>query len=41
MPGGKVADVQSAFAEGLDLGNLSLRQKPIGDSTLIENLDGA
>jgi hypothetical protein len=41
MPGGKVADVQSTPAEALDLGNLSLREKPIGDSTLIEDLDGA
>jgi len=41
MPSGKVADVQSAPAEALDLGNLPLRQEPISDATLIENLDGA
>jgi hypothetical protein len=41
MPGGKVADVQLAPAEALDLGNLPLRQEPISDSTLIQNLDGA
>ncbi len=41
MPGGKVADVQPAPGEALDLGHLSLREEPIGDSALIENLDGA
>jgi len=41
MPGGKVTDVQSAPAEALDLGHLPLRQEPIRDSALIENLDGA
>ncbi len=40
MAGGKVADVQSATAEGLNLGNLPLREEPISDSTLIEDLDG-
>ncbi len=41
MPGGKVADVQRGPAEPRDLGHLAFRQEPIGDSTLIENLDGA
>jgi hypothetical protein len=41
VPSGKVADVQAVEGETLDLGHLSLRQEPISDSTLIENLDGA
>ena len=41
MPGGKVADVQRDPGELPDLGHLSLREEPIGDSALIENLDGA
>src|SRR5207245_2004489 len=41
VPGGKVADVQTDPGEPRDLGHLSLREEPIGDSTLIENLDGA
>jgi len=41
MPGGKVADVQTDRGEARDLGHLSLRDEPIGDATLIENLDGA
>jgi hypothetical protein len=41
VPGGKVADVQWAPGEPRDLRHLSLRKEPIGDPTLIENLDGA
>ncbi len=41
MAGGKVADVQADAREPRDLGFLSLRQEPIRDSALIEDLDGA
>jgi hypothetical protein len=41
VPGGKVADVQTHRGEARDLRLLALRQEPLGDSTLIENLDGA
>ncbi len=41
MPGGKVADVQRDPGELPDLGLLSLREEPIGDSALIEDLDRA
>ena len=41
MPGGKVADVQGGPGELPDLGHLSLREEPIGDSALIEDFDGA
>ena len=41
VPGGKVADVQRGPGERRDLGHLSLREEPIGDSALIEDLDGA
>jgi hypothetical protein len=41
VPGGKVADVQPDGGEAGDLGNLSLGEEPIGDATLIEDLDGA
>ena len=41
VPGGKVADVQRDHVEAHDLRHLSLREEPIGDSALIENLDGA
>ena len=41
MPGGKVADVQPGAGERPDLGHLSLREEPIRDSALIEDLDGA
>ena len=41
MPGGKVADVQGDPGELPDLDHLSLREEPIGDSALIEDLDGA
>jgi hypothetical protein len=41
VPRGKVADVQRDPGEPRDLGHLSLREDPIGDSALIENLDGA
>ncbi len=40
VPSGKVADVQRDV-EGHYPMNLSLREEPIGDSALIENLDGA
>jgi hypothetical protein len=41
VAGGKVADVQTDRGESPDLGHLSLREEPIGDSTLIEDFDGA
>src|SRR3954447_14431987 len=41
VPGGKVADVQRGPGECRDLRYLSLGQEPIGDSTLVEDLDGA
>ena len=41
MPGGKAADVQAGAGEPGDLRHLPLRQEPLGDSALIENLDGA
>ena len=41
VPSGKVADVQTDPAERGDLGHLSLREELIGDSALIEDLDGA
>ena len=40
VPGGKITDVQGNACEPRDLGKLSLREEPIGDSTLVENLDG-
>ena len=40
VPGGKVADVQRDV-EVHDLMHLSLREEPLGDSALIEHLDGA
>ena len=40
VPGGEVADVQRQV-EVHGLVNLSLREEPIGDPTLVENLDGA
>ena len=41
MPGGKVADVQTGAGESRNLGHLPLREEPIGDAPLIEDLDGA
>ncbi len=41
VPGGKVADVQTGAGEPRDLSHLPLREEPIGDSALIEDLDGA
>ena len=41
VPGGKVADVELGAAEPRDLSLLSLRKEPIGDSALIEDLEGA
>jgi hypothetical protein len=41
VPGGKVADVQADHCEACDLRRLSLREEPIGDAALIENLDRA
>ena len=41
MPGRKVADVQRDPGELPDVGHLSLREEPIGDSALIHDLDGA
>src|SRR5262249_23708880 len=41
VPGGKIADVQTYPGKPCDLGHLSLREEPIGDPTLVEDLDGA
>ncbi len=41
VPGGKVADIQAGSGERSGLRFLPLRQKPVGDAALIENLDGA
>ena len=41
VPRGEVADVQADPGEPPDLGHLSLREEPISDSALIENLDRA
>ena len=41
VAGGEVADVQGDPGEPRDLGHLPPRKEPIGDSTLIEHLDGA
>ena len=41
VAGGKVADVQTDPGKPRDLGHLPLREEPISDSALIENLDGA
>ena len=41
MPGGKAADVEPGTAEPSDLGHLPLGKEPIGDATLVEDLDGA
>ena len=41
VPGGKVADVQTDAGEPRDLSHLSLREEPVGDPALIEDLDGA
>ena len=41
VPGGKAADVQGRPGKGCDLRRLPLREEAIGDSTLIENFDGA
>jgi hypothetical protein len=41
VPGGKVADVKTGATERRDLHHLPLREETIGDSTLVENLDGA
>jgi hypothetical protein len=41
VPGRKVADVQCGPGEPRDLGHLPLGEEPVGDSTLIQDLDGA
>jgi hypothetical protein len=41
VPGGKVADIQWNPGEPSDLHRLPLREEPIGNSSLIEDLDGA
>ena len=41
VAGGKVTDVQRDPGERLDLHRLPLREEPIGNTTLIEHLDGA
>ena len=41
VPGGKIADVQRDEGESRDLADLPLLEEPIGDSTLIEDLDRA
>jgi hypothetical protein len=40
-PGRKIADVQREAGELCDLSRLPLREEPIRDPALIENLDGA
>ena len=40
VPGGKIADAQRDPGKLCDLSGLPLREEPIGDSALIENLDG-
>src|SRR5687768_1688169 len=40
VPGGKVADVQTDAGEPRDLSDLSLREEPVGDAALVEDLDG-
>ena len=40
VPGGKVADVQANLGKPRDLRHLPLREESIGDSALIEDLDG-
>jgi hypothetical protein len=40
VPGGKVADVQTYPGKTRDLGHLSLREEPVGNAALIEDLDG-
>ena len=41
MPRGEVADVEGDPSETRDLGHLSLREEPIGDAALVEDLDGS
>ena len=41
MAGGKVADVQPDPGEPRDLSRRPLREEPVGDAALIEDLDGA
>ena len=41
VPCGKVSDVQWDAGEPRDLSHLPLRQEPIRDPALIEDLDGA
>ena len=41
VAGGKVADVQPDAGEPRHVRHLPLREEPIGDATLIEDLDGA
>ena len=41
VPGGEVADVQRDPGEPRDLSHFSLREEPISDSALVEDLDGA
>src|SRR5262249_61765745 len=41
VAGGKVADVQTDPGEPRHLSDLTLREEPVGDPTLIEDLDGA
>jgi hypothetical protein len=41
VPGWEVADVQGDPGEPRDLSHLSLREEPVGDPALVEDLDGA
>ena len=41
MSGWEIADVQSDLGEPRNLCGLAARQEPIGDSALVEHLDGA
>ena len=41
VPSGEVADVQTGCGEAGDLSHLAFGQEPVGDSALVEYLDGA
>jgi len=41
MPGRKVTDVQTNLAEPADLGGITRGEEAVGDSALVEDLDGA
>jgi hypothetical protein len=41
VPRGEIADIERNEAEAIDLHALTFGQEPIGNSSLIENFDGA